>query len=63
MIIVAFQCDYSSFSVGLVHCLRDLQTSFFNKIFIKNGFYSTIHIFKNDFATVFSIFNFQFSAK
>ena len=59
MIIVAFQCDYSSFSVGLVHCLRDLQTSFFNKTFIKNGSHSIIHIFKNDFAIVFSIFSFQ----
>ena len=39
---------------------RSLQTSLFSKIFIKNGFYSTIHTFKNDFTTVFSVFNFQF---
>ena len=30
---------------------------FFNKIFIKNGCYDTIHTFKNYFTTVFSIFN------
>ena len=40
-----------------------LTTSFFNKIFIKNRFHGTIHIFKNYFTTVFLIFNFQFSAK
>ena len=49
----AFQC----FPVGLVHYLWDPQTSFFNKIFIKNGSYGTIHIFKNYFVTVFSIFS------
>jgi len=27
-----------AFPVGLMHCSRDPQTSFFNKIFIKNGF-------------------------
>ena len=48
-----------AFPVGLVHCSRDLQTSFFNKIFIKNGFHDTIHIFKNYFASVFSVFSFQ----
>ena len=40
-----------------VHYLRDLQTSFFNKTFIKNGSHNTIHIFKNYFITVFSIVN------
>ena len=45
--------------MGLVHCLQDSQTFFFNKIFIKNGFYASIHIFKNYFATLFSVFNFQ----
>ena len=39
------------------------QTSFFNKIFIKNGFYGTNHIFKKYFVTVFSIFNFQQNIK
>ena len=29
----------------------------FNKIFIKTGFHSTIHTFKNYFAIVFSVFN------
>ena len=45
-----------AFSVGLVHCLQDLQTSFFNKIFIKNGSHGIIHIFKNYFTIVFSVF-------
>ena len=31
----------------------------FNKIFIKNGSYGTIHTFKNYFATMFSVFSFQ----
>ena len=31
------------------------------KIYIKNGTHSTIQTFKNYFATVFSVFNFQFS--
>ena len=44
-------------SVGLVHFLRDPQTSFFNKIFIKNKSHGTIHTFKNYFVTVFSIFS------
>ena len=38
----------------------DPQISLFNNFFIKNGFYGTIHIFKNYFATVFSVFSFQF---
>ena len=47
--------------VGSVHCLRDPQTSFFNKIFIKNRSYDTIHIFKNYFVKVFSVLIFKFS--
>ena len=47
------------FVSGPVHCLRDPQTSFFNKTFIKNGSYGTIYPFKNYFVTVFSIFSFQ----
>ena len=35
--------------VGLVHYSWDPQTSFFNKIFIKNGCYGTIHTFKHIF--------------
>ena len=45
------------FLVGLVHCSRDPQTSFFNKTFIKNGSHSTIYTFKNYFATVFLVFS------
>ena len=33
---------------------------FFINFFIKNGSHSTIHTFKNYFATVFSVFSFQF---
>ena len=43
------------FSSGLVHYSWDLQTSFFNKTFIKNGSHDTIHTFKNYFVTVFSV--------
>ena len=46
-----------AFLVGSVHYLRDLQTSFFNKILIKNEFHDTIHTFKNYFVTVFSVFS------
>ena len=35
----------------------NLQISFFNKIFIKIKFHDTIHIFKNYFVTVFSVFS------
>ena len=45
------------YSVGLMHCLRDLQTSFFNKTFIKNWSHGTIHIFKNYLVTMFSVFS------
>ena len=45
-------------------CIRalftDLQISFFNHLFIKNGSHDTIHTFKNYFTTVFSVFSFQF---
>ena len=44
-------------SVGPVHCSQDSQTSFFNKIFIKNGSHGTIYTFKNYFVIVFSVFN------
>ena len=44
-------------NLGLVHYLRDLQISFFSKIFINNESHGTIHIFKNYFTTVFSVFN------
>ena len=38
----------------------DPQITFFNNFFIKNGSHGTIYTFKNYFATVFSVFNFQF---
>ena len=39
---------------------RDPQISLLNNFFIKIGSHITIHIFKNYFATVFSVFSFQF---
>ena len=45
------------FPVGSVHCLRDPQIYFFNKIFIKNGSHNIIYTFKNYFATLFSVFS------
>ena len=47
-------CIEMCLSVGLMHCSRDLQTSFFTQTFIKNGSHGTIHTFKNYFATLFS---------
>ena len=35
------------------------QISLFSNFFIKNGSHDTIHIFKNYFATAFSVFNFN----
>ena len=52
-----FRSAFLSFSVGLVHCSQNLQTSFFTKTFIKNGSHDIIHTFENYFATVFSIFS------
>ena len=52
----AFQ-HFREIPVGLVHYSRDPQTHFFNKIFIKNKSHGTIHIFKNYFTIVFSIFS------
>ena len=37
------------------------QISLFNNFFIKNGFYGTIHTFKNYFTIIFFSFQFQFS--
>ena len=48
---------FQYFPVSPVHCLRDLQTSFFNKTFIKNESYGTVYTFKNYFATVFPVFS------
>ena len=51
----------------LFHCEQctralfiDPQISLFSNFFIKNGSHGTIHTFKNYFATMFSVFNFQF---
>ena len=44
-----------------IHALfTNPQISFFINFFIKNGFHGTIDTFKNYFATVFSVFSFQF---
>ena len=43
--------------VGPMHYSQDPQTSFFTQTLFKNGSHSTIHIFKNYFVTVFSVFN------
>ena len=37
----------------------DPQITLFSNFFIKNGSHGTIYTFKNYFATVFSVFNFQ----
>ena len=44
---------------ALVHYSRIPQTLLFINFFIKNGSHSTIHTFKNYFATVFSVFSFS----
>ena len=59
---VAENFDFSAIfntSVGPVYCSRDPQISLFSNFFIKNGFHGTSHLFKNDFATVFSVFSFS----
>ena len=38
----------------------DSQIPLFSNFFIKNGSHGTIYTFKNYFATVFSVFSFQF---
>ena len=43
----------------LVHCLRNSQTFFFSKTFIKNESHDTIYTFKNYFITVFLVFSHQ----
>ena len=50
-------CGYFQFSMGLMYCLRDSQTSLFIHFFIKNGSHDTIYTFKNYFVTIFSIFS------
>ena len=45
--------DYSPVNSARVHYSRTI----FSNFFIKNGFHSTIHTFKNYFVTVFSVFS------
>ena len=52
-------CCCFQFSVGLMYCSWDAQTSLFSNFFIKNGSYGTIYTFKNYFTIVFSVFSFQ----
>ena len=52
-----FKKSVYAFLMSLVYSSQDPQTSFFNKIFITNWFYGTIHTFKNYSAIVFSIFS------
>ena len=51
--------DISPMNSTPVYCSRDPQISLFSNFFIKNGSHGTIHIFKNYFATVFSVFSFS----
>ena len=43
-----------------MHCLRIHKFHFLSIFLIKNGSHITNHTFKNYFATVFSVFSFQF---
>ena len=54
------KCWLSAVNSAHMHCLRTHKFHFFINFFIKNGSHITIHIFKNYFATVFSVFSFQF---
>ena len=49
----------ATFNYSPVYCSWVSQTSLFSHFFIKNGSYGTIHILKNYFTTVFSVFNFS----
>ena len=42
---------------GSCALFRELASTFFSKILIKTGFYSTIYTFKNYFVTMFSVFS------
>ena len=59
---VARNFDFSAIfniSVSPVHCSRDPQILLFSNFFIKNGSHDTSNLFKNDFATMFSVFSFS----
>ena len=47
--------DKSTVNSASMHCSQVPQITLFSNFFIKNGSYSTIYIFKNYFATVFSV--------
>jgi len=53
----AFQLRNRSYCSRTVSYCSCTVYPFFNHFFIKNGSYDTIHIFKNYFATVFSVFS------
>ena len=46
-----------AFLVGPVHCSRDTQVLYAGKKNFKTRSHSTIHIFKNYFVTMFSVFS------
>ena len=49
--------NYCSHSAVTVHALFRIVHALFGHFFIKNGSHGTIHIFKNYFAIIFSIFS------
>ena len=51
----------STVNSARMHCSWVPQIPLFSHFFIKNGSYGTIHTFKNDFATMFSVLVFSFS--
>ena len=57
---VAATFDRSAMNSARMHCSWTHKFHFLSIFFIKNGSHGTIHIFKNYFATVFSVFSFQF---
>ena len=59
-LLLTFSCEQCT-PVGPVYYSQDSQNSLFNNFFTINGSHDTVHIFKNYFATIFSVFSFQFS--
>ena len=59
-LLLTFSCEQCT-PVDPVYYSQDSQNSLFNNFFTINGSHDTIHIFKNYFATIFSVFSFQFS--
>ena len=58
----AVKVDFFNHEQCICALFTDPQISLFINFFIKNWSHSTIHLFKNYFATVFFSFQFQFSA-